>query len=116
MKLPTWLRKVSEKSFNMDHYNRNKIIGEVNGNTILDFNDNEENGMENYIRDRVVLVNLSDLFWDSRKLNYDALDLYKATRQDMISALLKDAEELIGLYNLEDVKAEDLVEDYMDRR
>lgn len=34
----------------------------------------------------------------------------------MISALLKDAEELIGLYNLEDVKAEDLVEDYMDRR
>jgi len=100
----------------MNHCNRNKILGEVNGNTILDFNDNEENGMENYIRDRVVLVNLSDLFWDSRKLNYDALDFYKATRQDMISALLKDAEELIGLYNLEDVKAEDLVEDYMDRR
>lgn len=100
----------------MNHYDRNKILGEVNGNTILDFNDNEENGMENYIRDRVVIVNLSDLFWDSRKLNYDALDLYKANRQDMISALLKDAEELIGLYNLEDVKAEDLVEDYMDRR
>ena len=100
----------------MNHYDRNKILGEVNGNTILDFNDNEENMMENYIRDRVVLVNLSDLFWDSRKLNYDALDLYKATRQDMISALTKDAEELIGLYNLEDVKAEDLVEDYMDRR
>lgn len=100
----------------MNHYGRNKILGEVNGNTILDFNDNEENMMENYIRDRVILVNLSDLFWDSRKLNYDALDLYKANRQDMISALLKDAEELIGLYNLEDVKAEDLVEDYMDRR
>jgi len=100
----------------MNHYGRNKILGEVNGNTMLDFNDNEENMMGNYIRDRVVLVNLSDLFWDSRKLNYDALDLYKATRQDMISALTKDAEELIGLYNLEDVKAEDLVEDYMDRR
>lgn len=100
----------------MDHYNRNKILGEVNGNTILDFNNTEEKEVENSIRNRMVVVNLSDLFWDSRKLNYDALDLYKANRQDMIFALLKDAEELIGLYNLEDVKAEDLVEDYMDRR
>lgn len=100
----------------MDHYNRNKILGEVNGNTMLDFNNTEEKEVENSIRNRMVVVNLSDLFWDSRKLNYDALDLYKATRQDMISALTKDAEELIGLYNLEDVKAEDLVEDYMDRR
>lgn len=110
------MRKVSEKSFNMDHYNRNKILGEVNGNTMLDFNNTEEKEVENSIRNRMVVVNLSDLFWDSRKLNYDSLDLYRATRQDMISALLKDAEELIGLYNLEDVKAEDLVEDYMDRR
>lgn len=100
----------------MNHYDRNKIIGEVNGNTMLDFNNTEEKEVENSIRNRMVVVNLSDLFWDSRKLNYDALDLYKATRQDMISALLKDAEELIGLYNLEEVKAEDLVEDYMDRR
>lgn len=100
----------------MNHNERCKVLGEVNGNTMLDFNNTEEKEVENSIRNRMVVVNLSDLFWDSRKLNYDALDLYKANRQDMISALLKDAEELIGLYNLEDVKAEDLVEDYMDRR